>query len=75
MKFKRVMTYSPREKKVRICRILWDKEPKMYFRKSLSVNLWPRLFRFWRENGTDWFFALFGLQLHFKSASYGAFPD
>lgn len=68
---KRVLTYSPQEKKVRLFRLLWRKVPNdAGYSRSLSLALWPKILRFQRED-ESWFLTIFGLQVHFKRLSYG----
>lgn len=75
MRVKRVTTYSPAERKVRVCRISWRRvKGDPGYSRCLSINLKPWLFRFLRE-WDGWFLTILGVQIHFKSASCGVFPD
>lgn len=75
MKLKRVMTYSPSEKKVRICRISWRRvKGDPGYSRCVSVNLKPWIFRFWRE-WDGFFLTCVGVQVHFKASGCGTYPD
>lgn len=74
MVFKKVLTYSPTEKKVRLFRLAWMRVPNFYFKRRLSVNLRPRLFEFWRECDS-WFLTALCLQFHMKYDSNGSMPE
>lgn len=72
MRLKLVLTWSPEEKKVRICRLLWSRgvvgDGKGYS-CGLSLNLVPHLFMVRRE-WNSWRITFLGVGLHFQKA-YG----
>lgn len=75
MRLKKVLTFSPSEKKYRICRIVWRKVPHdPGFSRSLSISLWPSILHIRKEYGAV-FVTVLGLQAHYKHSRSGVFPD
>lgn len=74
MTFKRVMTFCPREKKVRLFRLAWDRIPNFYFKKRLSVGLVSKPFQFWKEYDA-FFLTIFFVQFHMKFDCNGSMPE
>lgn len=66
---KTVMTYSQKEKKIRLWRFLFgdlQKGCNGYFAKySIGISLVPELFR-WRNSVSGWEITIFCLRVHLK---------
>ena len=71
MKLRWIGRVNRREKMVRVCSVLWGTHPKDGgHKRRLSVALWPRLFKFWREYDA-WFLTIAGVRVHFKKNDRG----
>lgn len=74
---KRVLTYSKRERKIRLFRIVWARNggPGSVvngirgWSSKLSLNLVPRLFAI-NHDSSDLYVTLFGIQIH-KQTHFG----
>lgn len=62
-----VGTYSQRERKVRLFRVVWSRKggpgDGTGWSSKLSVNLVPRLFA-WKRDRFDFYVTVLGLQIH-----------
>jgi hypothetical protein len=68
MKFKPVMRYSPNERMLRLCRLIWERGivgDGQGYSAMLSLALRPALFHV-RKEWDGWRFTLLGVRLHFK---------
>lgn len=72
MTIKWVGTYSKREKKIRLFRVLWERGKRGaegWHSNSFAVSLWPRIFKYEPELW-GWAVTILGVRLHRKRA-YG----
>lgn len=72
MQFKRVLTFNPREAKVRLFRVMWQRGVMMKggYSAKLSVSLVPRLFQCGEQLDTSFRLTILGLSFHY-ARSYG----
>jgi hypothetical protein len=77
MIFKWVGRYDPRNRLLRLCRLVWDRgivgDGKGYSVK-LSLGLRPALLH-WRREWDGWLATLFGVRVHFCRSYGGRFVD
>jgi hypothetical protein len=74
MTFKRVMTYSDRERMVRLFRLIWERGEVGHggYSAKFTVGLAPKLL-IWRREWDGWLLYLLGVRLHFKRSWGGRF--
>lgn len=75
MKFKKIMTISKRERKVRLFRLIWERGimGQGGYSAFLSFGLMPKIWQWNRNSPSEALFVIFGIVFHYRRSYGGRF--